>query len=118
MKNYVVLGVAGIVIVTLFGAQPRGSVHAAPDDLVFVVGSVVSPGQYRFEAKMTAGDAIDEAGGLKHPELSSCIFVMRQIEGQKSRRGATRESGLLSGDTVDVLEVNDGGRTQPCPGVR
>lgn len=46
MKNYAVVALAGAiaVIATLSGDQPRGSVRAAQDDMVFVVGSVVSPG--------------------------------------------------------------------------
>jgi protein involved in polysaccharide export with SLBB domain len=120
MKNYAVLALTVAVVVTATGsgAQPRGSVRAAQDDSVFVVGSIVSPGPYPYEARMTAGDAIDKAGGPRHPELSSCIFLVRQVDGHQRRTGATRESGLRSSDTVDVLELNDGGRNHPCPGIR
>jgi protein involved in polysaccharide export with SLBB domain len=111
MKNYAVVALAGAVAVTavLSGAQLRDSVRGAQDEVVFVAGSLVSPGLYPYEARMTAGDAIDKAGGPRHPELSSCIFLVRQVDGQRRRTGGTRESSLLSGDTVDVLEVNDGG---------
>jgi hypothetical protein len=117
-KNCAVLALAGavVVIASLSGAPARG-LGRAQDDLVFVVGSVVSPGHYAYEARMTAGDAIDKAGGPRHPELSTCIFLVSQVDGQRRRTRGTRESGLRSGDTVDVLEVNDGGRTQSCPGV-
>jgi hypothetical protein len=96
--------------------RARGSVRGAQDDdVVFVVGSVAKPGPYPYEAKMTAGDAIDRAGGPKHPKLSSCIFLLRQVDGQPRRTGATRDTAVLRNDTIDLMEVNDGGRARPCP---
>jgi protein involved in polysaccharide export with SLBB domain len=102
MKN---LLVAAFVVLGFGAQEPR----------VWVAGSVTSPGTYAYVEGMTAGDAIDKAGGIKHPDFSSCTYVVRQVDGRRQRTAATRDTGVRPDDVVDVLEVNDGGQTRPCP---
>jgi protein involved in polysaccharide export with SLBB domain len=38
---------------------------------VFVTGAVNRPGVFRYEQGITVGDAIDRAGGVRHPCMTN-----------------------------------------------
>jgi len=75
---------------------------------VFVVGTVNQPGDFRYERGITAERAIESAGGLRHPFMTNPLTVIRLQKGQKVRLAASGGTVLESGDTLDVMEVNDG----------
>ncbi len=69
------------------------------DDIVFVSGEVVRPGEVEFQRGLPAGRYIAMAGG---PSESGSIDKLEIYDGQGNRRDANRDSVVYRGETVLV----------------
>jgi protein involved in polysaccharide export with SLBB domain len=97
---------AGIVV--LLAALAWSYSQAVDDARVFVIGAVNQPGAFRYEQGLRVGDTIDRAGGFRHPCMTNRLTIVRMQDGRKVRLAASDGKVLEPGDTLDVMEVNDG----------
>jgi protein involved in polysaccharide export with SLBB domain len=99
---------SGLSIVVLVAALAWSHGQATDHPRVFVVGAVNRPGSFCYEQRLTIENVIERAGGVRHPCMTNRLMVVRMQDGRKVRLAASTGTVLQAGDTVDVMEVNDG----------
>jgi protein involved in polysaccharide export with SLBB domain len=73
-----------------------------------VTGSVNKAGVFPHEQGLNVENAIALAGGVRHSCLTNRFTVIRTQDGGAVRFAASAGTVLERGDTLDVMEVNDG----------
>jgi protein involved in polysaccharide export with SLBB domain len=97
-----------IILGTVIAFALTGTGWTADDPHVFVVGAVNRPGVFQYEKGLTVENVINRAGGVRHPCMTNRLAVIGMREGRKARLAASAGTVLAPGDTLDVMEVNDG----------
>jgi protein involved in polysaccharide export with SLBB domain len=96
------------ILGTLVAFALVGTGWTADDPRVFVVGAVNRPGVFHYEQGLTVESVINRAGGVRHPCMTNRLTVIGMRGGQKVRLAASAGTVLAPGDTLDMMEVNDG----------
>ena len=70
--------------------------------IVYVVGLVRKPGEYKHRPDMTVGDALEAAGGFTPGRNVTVIQIIRATHGEKETLDVTFADPVLANDTVAV----------------
>lgn len=95
-------------ILALLAALACSRGQAADDARVFVTGAVNQPGSFHYEQGLTVETVVERAGGVRHVCMTNRFTVIRVQGGRTYRVAASAGTVVQLGDTVSVMEVNDG----------
>jgi hypothetical protein len=104
---YVTTKAAAVVLVlSLFdGSSVVGAQQPSLDpkrETVFITGNIEKPGEWSYEPKMTVGDLVKIAGGVRLRAKTTAVFTRHTADRSRSPGPAQTTDELSPSDTVVV----------------
>jgi polysaccharide export outer membrane protein len=84
--------------------DPSVSVEIVAYRPIFILGEVSKPGQYPYQPGMTLLTAVAIAGGFTYRAETHDAAMLRKVDGRTVEGRVSRETEVLPGDVITILE--------------